>query len=128
MKVLLTKEGCSKSVSENTAQENRDDNWTKMDSKAMQIIVLCIEDKQLVHVKKAKTAKEAWEKLKAYHKKSTLWCRIRILKRLFKAELTKNGSMEDHLQDIFESLDELSDMDNALEDSMAVSIILASLN
>ena len=127
MKILLKKENCWRAIEENEP-EDYDDAWETIDSKAMQYIVLCIEDRQLVHVKRAGSAKEMWDKLKAYHCKSTLSCRIRILKKLFKAELDKNGNMEDHLQRIFEWLDELEEMDGGLDESLSVSVILASLS
>jgi hypothetical protein len=83
---------------------------------------------QLIHIKRAETAKEAWEALKKYHTKSTLSSKIRLTKKLFKAELPKGGSMESHLQQMFEWMEELREVDAELKDTFIVTTLLASLN
>lgn len=79
-------------------------------------------------MKKAKGEREAWNKLKEYHQRSTLSNKVRILKRLYKYQLQRGESMSVHLDKIFEDLDELVEMDAALDDKTAVLVILASLN
>lgn len=64
--LLLTKEGCWKVVNEpkpNPAPAN----WTEKDEQALATIGLAVEDSQLIHISKAKTAAEAWKSLGNFH-------------------------------------------------------------
>ncbi|KMQ84809.1 integrase core domain protein [Lasius niger] len=46
--------------------------WLKNDNKACATIGFLVDDNQLIHVRHATTAKQAWDSLKAYHEKSCL--------------------------------------------------------
>lgn len=50
--------------------ENPSALWNKNDNKARAMIGLLVDDNQLIHVRQATTAKQAWDSLKAYHEKS----------------------------------------------------------
>lgn len=102
--------------------------WTKKSASAFHLISLSCDKTQVIHIKKCTSGKEAWDILKSHHQQSTLAARIRVTKCLFKAELEKDGSMRAHLDKMMAWMDELSEMDSALEDGVAVSAILASLN
>jgi hypothetical protein len=51
-----------------------------------------------------------------------------ILKKLFKAELKRGEDVETHLNLLFTWMDELTERDFVLEDTMKIAIILSSLN
>lgn len=102
--------------------------WMKADAKALNIIVLCVENSQLIHVRRAKTSKEAWDSLKKYHQKSTLSSKVRLLRKICKSELKKDGDLEAHLQEMFEAFDELVQMGSQLDDNTLVYLLLSSLN
>lgn len=127
MKMYLIKEGCWKAVSGETEGILARD-VEAQNEKALSLIVLTVENDQIVLVRSAKTGAEAWNILKTYHQQTSLASRIRVMKKLFKMELGHGESMQDHLQRIFEYFSELSEMDAKLEDSVAVSVILSSLN
>lgn len=126
MQMLLMKESCWDSI-EHVGEEMVPAMLTK-DRKAWNIIVLGVDDNQHVHVKGTKGGKEAWNKLKDFHIQTTLSARIRIMKRLFRIRLEDGTTMHEHLQSIFERFSELDEIGYGLENDMAVSILLASLN
>lgn len=127
MKMYLIREGCWKVISEETTGMKPEDVMV-MNEKALSLIALMVENDQLVHIRKANGGKEAWNILMDFHKKTSLVSQIRVMKKLFKMELGQGESMKDHLQRIFEYFSDLTEMDAKLDDSIAVCVILASLN
>lgn len=102
--------------------------WIKKDQKAYNLIVLSIANNQIIHIKSVKTAKEAWEKLKEEHQKSTLATKIRIYKKIFQTNLKKNQSVRDHVDKLLDLFDQLNELGSPLPKELAVSCVLASLN
>ena len=96
VELLLIKEDLWDLVTEDKPEEI-DSTWTKRDNKARATICLLVEDNQIIHVRQATTAKEAWDSLKAYHEKSSLSSKVYLLKSLVNLKLQETGSMEDHL-------------------------------
>lgn len=95
--------------------------------KVLANIVLMVDQDQLVHVDKAKDGKEAWDNLKNYHQNHTVRHRIHLMKKLFKMELKSSGSMQTHLQEMFEIINELNEMDVKFDEMTCVSAIFASV-
>lgn len=102
--------------------------WNKADIKALNTIILSVSNSQVIHIKNAKTAKEAWEALKEEHKKSGAGSKHRILKNIFQTTMKKGDSMRDHINVMMNYFDELTEMGSPLSADIAVSAILASLN
>ena len=90
MKIFLQKEDCWDAVVLDASDPISKD-WLRMNRKALHNIVLCLENDQLVNVKESESVKDAWLSLKKYHCKSTLSSGIRLMKKLYKAELPKGG-------------------------------------
>ena len=128
MKMFLEKEGCWDVVVGGKPDNVTEADWILLDKKAMWNIGLCVDNAQLIHIKSAKTSKESWSALKKYHAKVTLSSKISLIKKVFKAQLPKGGNMEEHLVQMFQWLDELSEMGANFGESLLVMIILSSLN
>lgn len=79
--------------------------WLKNDNKARATIGLLVDDNQLIHVRHATTAKQAWDSLKAYHEKSCLSSKIFLLKSVVNMKFQDEGNMEDHLSAILDLVD-----------------------
>jgi gag-polypeptide of LTR copia-type len=73
--------------------------WRAKSMKAYNMTVLSIDNSHIVHVKKCKTGKEAWDALKSLHQQSTLVVRIQVM-----------------------------EMEASLDDGVAVNIIFGSLS
>lgn len=129
MKMLMVKENCWKAVSED-APVPETENWKTMDAKASYFIAFCVDDSQLTIIKNSslKTAKDQWNALVKQHQKSSFGSKIRIMKKLFKAELKLGGDVEAHLNLMFTWMDELIERGFAIEERMKIAIILSSLN
>ena len=124
MKMYLMKENCWTSIEH---EEGFSEAIAKQDLKAWNHIILGIDDDQLVHVRLTKGGQEAWKILKGIHVQTTLSARIRIMKTLFKIRLSREVTMQQHLQEIFENFHQLSEIGYGLANDMSVSVILASL-
>lgn len=101
--------------------------WKAKDAKALSIIGLEIEDSQLPLIRKAVTAREAWNSLKAYHQKSTLSNKVSLLKQICRMQLKDDGSMENHLFQMENLFERLANMGKNLEEDFRVALILSSL-
>lgn len=128
MKMFLDKEGCWEPVSSEKPTSVKEDDWKKIDKKALFYIAMYVESNQLIHIKKAANSREAWDSLKKIHQKSTLGSKIRLKKKLYKAQLMNDGNMEDHLHQMVSWFDELEEMGDNITEDNRVSIILSSLN
>ena len=102
--------------------------WDAKAQKALQSIILNVENNQLVNVRKCENGRQAWFALKDHHQQKTMNAKIRIMKQLFKMQLQPRASMRDHLDKILNLLDSLGEMDIVLGDSISVSVVLASLS
>ncbi|XP_062710258.1 copia protein isoform X1 [Aedes albopictus] len=101
--------------------------WNRKDEKARALIGLALEDSQLVHIMKATTAKDMWEKLKAYHERGSLSNKIHVLRRLCSMRLKEEESMSDHLTEASELVHRLARMGESLKEHLVVAILLSSL-
>lgn len=128
MKMVLIREDCWQVVKDEVPLLVDAEDVERLNDKALSLIVLAVDNDQLVHVRNCETGREAWLALKVYHQQATVGHKIRIMKRLFRSQLTKGGSIKEHLRMISEGLDELADIGSPLDDGIAVSVILASLN
>lgn len=129
MKLLLTKEGYWKVVNEpkpNPAPAN----WTEKDEQALVTIGLAVEDSQLIHIRKAKTAAEAWKSLENFHVKRTLSTKVSIMRRICALRLENNGDMEIHIGRVVELFDKLNGLqpDKVLDENWLVAIMCSSLS
>lgn len=103
------------------------DEWILNDSKALAIIALSVDDKQLNLIKKAETSKAAWKELQEYHQKSSLAHQASVLKKLCKLELEEDGDMELHLFQIEELFEKLSNLGKNFTEDVRVILVIQSL-
>lgn len=129
MKVFLTKESCWDSITTDCPTEAAGKTaWEAKNAKAHQFIILSVGNDQLVLVHETTTAKEAWEKLKSYHQKSAISIKVRLLRKLCKTELPRDGNMEKHLLEMSEGISQLKESGYKLDDDMSMFLLLSSVN
>uniref|UniRef100_A0AAG5DV13 Retrovirus-related Pol polyprotein from transposon TNT 1-94 n=1 Tax=Anopheles atroparvus TaxID=41427 RepID=A0AAG5DV13_ANOAO len=128
MKLLLIKEGCWNTIS-NTKPEPVTPEWTKMDQLAMATIGLAVEDGQLIHIRKAISAKEAWENLEKVHVKRTLSTKVSLVRKICRLRLEQDGNMEQHIATLTDFVERLNGLqENAvLNEQWLVAILFSSL-
>lgn len=138
MELLLIKEGLWKVIKETapapsttltTVSNQKDiDDWNVNDDKARAFIGLSVEDDQIAHIRKAKTAAEAWTNLKQYHEKGTLSNKVHLMRRICSLRMDEGGSAVEHINRLQELFMKLSDIgEESLSDKWSVAMLLSSL-
>lgn len=51
-------------------------------------------------IKRATTAKDTWDALKAYHEKATVSKRVLLLKKMCRMELGEGGDLDRHIMEM----------------------------
>lgn len=129
MRLLLTKDGVWKVVKEEKPDPAPED-WNEKNEQAMATIGLAVEDSQLVHIRKAKTAAEAWKNLENFHVKRTLSTKVSVMRQICGLRLENNGDMEVHIGRLVELFDKLNELqpDKVLDETWLVAIMFSSLS
>lgn len=128
VELLLIKEDLWDQVNSDVPQnEEMRAQWVKNDNKARAIIGLLVEDSQLLHIRKATTAKEVWNALKNYHEKSTLTSKVYLLRQICNLKLSEDGCMETHVNTMLGLVEKLTALGEELVDHLIVAMLLSSL-
>lgn len=85
-----------------------------------------VEDSQLCHIRNSTTAKEAWRALKVHHEKDML-SKVTLIWRICCCKMEESGNMDDHLINLTDLFQKLTDLGEELSNSSIVGIILSSL-
>lgn len=128
MKLLLTKEGNWTAVAD-AKPEPVTDAWRTKDEQALASIGLAVEDNQLIHIRKAKSAAEAWNALENFHVKKTLTTKVSVMRKICSLRLEKHGDMEAHVSKLAELFEKLNNLqpEKILDDQWLVAILFSSL-
>lgn len=107
--------------------ETVNDQWKKADLKARATIGLCIDESQYSVVKSADSAKGVWDKLCAFHEKSTITTQVALLNKLWNMNLPDGGDVELHVRELEEIFERLAAADHVLTESFKVVLLFRSL-
>lgn len=126
VELLLIKDNLWEVIKEDTPTP-ADAAWSKRDDQARATIGLLVEDNQLLHIRNANTAREAWAALKGYHQKATLTSKVLLLKRVCRTVLKEGGDMEEHITTISNHIEQLTALGQELPDNLVAALLLGSL-
>lgn len=127
MQLLLIKEK-TWDVIEGNPPNPITDEWRNKDLSAYSTIGLNIEDDQSNLIRDKKTAKEAWNALKAYHEKGSASFKVRLLKGIMTMRLEEGGDMEAHIARINDAFHRMIDSNNTINlEDWKVATLLGSL-
>lgn len=128
VKLLLIKEGCWEAISA-AAPVPVTPAWETKNQQAMATVGLAVEDSQLIHIRKAKSAKEAWENLEKVHVKRTLSTKVSLMRKICRLRLDHNGDMEAHIATLSDLVEKLNGLQQnaVLDDQWLVAILFSSL-
>jgi hypothetical protein len=101
---------------------------TDKDRQTKSIICMPINPVCLSKARSAKTAKEAWDKLKADYEDRGLRHQLRLQQNLFGCRLDQCKNMDDYINNIQNIAHQLDDIDLKIDDSWLVPIILGGLS
>lgn len=131
MQMILTREGVWRSMNSERPEESGQnyDKWLDKDEKARALISLAVEDSQFNIIRNKITSKETWDALREFHEKSSTFNQVTTMRRLFDTKMTDDKSIEEHIEEIAEYLQKLSDLEvvGFENDTVQVSILLSSL-
>ncbi|XP_063392606.1 uncharacterized protein LOC134678087 [Cydia fagiglandana] len=100
---------------------------TKRDQRARAKICLMVRPHCLVHVRKAKSAKEAWEALKNAFEDKGLNNRCRLLSKLVSLRLEQFSSVRDYVTSVMATSQELLDLGKEIDDQLLAALLLQGL-
>ncbi|KAI5631047.1 gag-polypeptide of LTR copia-type domain-containing protein [Phthorimaea operculella] len=95
--------------------------------KARARICLMVKPECLVHVQTAKTAKEAWDGLKAAYEDKGINNRCRLLSKLVSLKLEQFNNMRDYVTATLTTVQRLRDIGKEIDDEMVAMLMLQGL-
>lgn len=113
LRMLMVKEGtwfCIDLAAPAATETTKLEEWSKKDQQGLATIGLNVSDDQLIHIRNAKTSKEAWIALQEYHEKNTANSKVRLMKTIMRLRLEEGGDMEAHLSRINELFQQMVDL------------------
>lgn len=132
MQMILTKEGVWRIMNAERPETMTQDysKWLDYDEKARALIALAVEDSQFNIIRNKTTSKETWDALREFHEKSSTFNQISTMRKLLDTKMTDDKSIEEHIEEIAEYLQKLSDLEvtGFDNDTVQVSILLSSLS
>ncbi|KXJ72145.1 hypothetical protein RP20_CCG018741 [Aedes albopictus] len=97
------------------------------DRRARGKIILLLDPVNYVHVREAKTAKEAWSKLESAFEDTGLTRKVGLLRKLITASLATNGSMETYVNTIVATAHQLRGIGFDISEEWIGTLLLAGL-
>lgn len=123
MKMSLIREGSWRAVKPIAGQEVD----PEMSERALAAICLCLEKNNYSLVKNVETAKEAWEKLQKTFQDNGLIRRFGLLDKLTSVKLEEIGSVEDYVDELVTTSQNLSEIGFEVNDQWLASLLLKGL-
>jgi hypothetical protein len=123
--ILMKKEKSWKTITGTKPQD--DTEWEDLEAKAMSTISSHIHDNQVVHIKSAKTPKEAWNSLKEYYRNPTTMGKVRLITKLVNTRLEGCEDIREHLAKLTAVFDELEINDQSVDEEFKIGFIFGSL-
>ncbi|XP_063616231.1 uncharacterized protein LOC134789592 [Cydia splendana] len=95
--------------------------------RALARIGLSVSTACLQHIRKATTAKEAWDNLKTVFENKGLYRRVLLLRQLHRIEYKQYNCMSRYLEAVMSLVHQLADIDKNIEDKEVVELLLSGL-
>lgn len=101
--------------------------WTPKDQKALAIIGLNVEDNQLLYIRSAATAKEAWDKLKEIHERDSVTNIVTLIRQMYATQMAEGSELRIHLDKLLDLFQKIEAIGETISETMRIGIILSSL-
>lgn len=112
---------------EDDASRAREQAWIKSDQKAKADIILSICASELKQVKNCSTSREMWLKLEEIYQSKGPARKATLLKRLTVQKMAEGSDVRDHLNQFFDTVDKLADMEIEINPDLLTVMLLYSL-
>lgn len=114
-------------LNDSRASVREQNRWIKRDQKALAFIGLALDDSQLVYMREKETALDCWLALQEVHEKDTMTNKISLYKRIALHRMKEKATMEDHLNQMMNLFQRLSDLGAPANDDWKIGMIFTSL-
>ena len=101
--------------------------WISADKKARAKIILSISPSELKQIKNCITSNELWTKLESIYQSKGPARKASLLKRLTLTKMKEDDNAKSHLDQFFDAVDKLSEMDLIINDELLAIMLLYSL-
>lgn len=101
--------------------------WAIADKKAKSDLILSISPQELKQVKGCTTSKEVWDKLHSIYQSKGPARKATLLKKLLLSKVRHGEHMRDDINNFFDTVDKLKDMDVAINEDLLAIMLLYSL-
>ena len=103
------------------------DEWKKKDNCALAQIALTVSNSELVHIKGAHSAREAWLKICNVYEAKGLAAKIFLRRKFFNVKLREGDTMQSHINYVRELADQLDAIGAPVADDDIAMTLLCSL-
>lgn len=114
-------------VAEDNATINAAAQWDLHDGKAKSDIILCIDPKELKQIKGCRTSREVWIKLQSTYQSTGPARKGTLLKQLALYRMENGGDVKEHLNNFFDIVDKLDEMEIDINKDLLAILLLYSL-
>ncbi|EDS40848.1 peptidase [Culex quinquefasciatus] len=101
--------------------------WLEKDGEARHAIGMAVENDQLVHICRKKTAKEMWDTLLGIHEVESMNTMMTVMQKMCSLKLQEDGNLPEHLKKLTAMHNRLEVADEGLKPRQFVAVILSSL-
>ncbi|HLP34673.1 MAG TPA: DDE-type integrase/transposase/recombinase, partial [Amoebophilaceae bacterium] len=101
--------------------------WEIGDQKAKADLILSISSTELKQIKNCKTSREIWLKLEEIYQSKGPARKATMLKKLTRTKLKDGDDVKEHLDNFFDIVDKLNEMDIEVNDDLLSILLLDSL-
>ena len=101
--------------------------WEKNDQKAISDMILSISPSELKQVKNCDTSHAMWTRLKEIYQSQGPARKATLLKKLTLHKMATTGDVRDHMNEFFDTVDKLGDMDIKIHPDQLAIMLLYSL-
>ena len=105
----------------------KDEDWKRINKKALGLINLSLSRNVAFHTMKAKTAKEAMDILANMFEKPSAANKVHLMRRLFNLKMSESAGVANHLNEFNLITTQLASVDINFEDEVKALILLSSL-
>lgn len=96
--------------------------WISKDEKALATLLFSVKTSQLLHIKHCTTSAAAWTKLEEVYRPTSPARKVTLFKHLINLNMAEGSPMTGHLNNFFELVDKISEIDIKIPDELISSL------
>ena len=104
-----------------------DEDWKKIDRKAIVTIRQCLAKNVYFNVAEEKTTKSLWKKLHDLYEKNTVANKMLLMKKLYNLKMKEGASIAEHLNEFNVITNELASIKITLDDEIRAILLMCSM-